>query len=241
MISKIEENKIRDYLLDKKLPIDILLEVNDHFIIQIKTLEFEKDLSFDDAFKNVKENWRKDLTLSWAGGMDINDSNLLMRRISKNIVKDNIYFALKVTLFGMLFTILMSKFLPQNLFQYLICILVSAIFIYPLIIFIINFKKFNLTRKYDNYTLSLHQHNTALVLSLAVLPVNLIQQVLNHPENFNSFGNFKGFNLDFWNHAFPYLLLIVIFSLASLTIISQIKFLKQLEIVKPFLKYLKPS
>ncbi|WP_313503972.1 hypothetical protein [Kaistella carnis] len=46
MISSTEQTQIRDYLIYKKLPIDILLEVQDHFENQIESLERENNISF---------------------------------------------------------------------------------------------------------------------------------------------------------------------------------------------------
>ena len=56
--------EIRNYLLSKKLPIDILIEVNDHFVSQINDLQREENLSFEEAFEKVKDDWKEELTLS---------------------------------------------------------------------------------------------------------------------------------------------------------------------------------
>lgn len=45
-----QKNEIRQYLLSKKLPVDLLMEVEDHFISQINEVQAEKNLSFDEAF-----------------------------------------------------------------------------------------------------------------------------------------------------------------------------------------------
>ena len=46
MITKEQNTEITKFLLSKKLPIDLLLEVKDHFISQILDLEKEENLSF---------------------------------------------------------------------------------------------------------------------------------------------------------------------------------------------------
>ena len=63
MITETQLTEIRNYLLSKKLPIDILIEVNDHFISQISNLQRDENLSFDEAFEKVKENWKEDLRI----------------------------------------------------------------------------------------------------------------------------------------------------------------------------------
>ena len=56
--------EIRNYLLSKKLPIDILIEVNDHFVSQITDLQREENLSFEEAFEKTKENWKEELNFN---------------------------------------------------------------------------------------------------------------------------------------------------------------------------------
>ena len=63
MLSESQLTEIRNYLLSKKLPIDILIEVNDHFISQILELEKEENLSFKDAFEKTKNDWKDELKL----------------------------------------------------------------------------------------------------------------------------------------------------------------------------------
>ena len=55
--------EIRNYLLAKKLPIDILIEVNDHFVSQILDIQREENLGFEDAFEKVKLKWGGDFIL----------------------------------------------------------------------------------------------------------------------------------------------------------------------------------
>ena len=47
MLTETQLTEIRNYLLSKKLPIDILIEVNDHFISQISDLQREENLGFE--------------------------------------------------------------------------------------------------------------------------------------------------------------------------------------------------
>jgi len=63
MIIEQQESEIRNYLLSKKLPIDILIEVNDHFVSQISDLQREENLSFKDAFEKTKNDWKNELKL----------------------------------------------------------------------------------------------------------------------------------------------------------------------------------
>ena len=48
----------------KNLPIDILIEVNDHFVSQISRFVEKKNLSFERLLKK-KKSWEKELKPYW--------------------------------------------------------------------------------------------------------------------------------------------------------------------------------
>ena len=52
------QSEIRNYLLSKKLPIDILMEVEDHFVAQINELQNHEQLDFNQAFEKTKNSWQ---------------------------------------------------------------------------------------------------------------------------------------------------------------------------------------
>ena len=68
--------EIRNYLLAKKLPIDILIEVNDHFVSQILDIQKEENLGFEEAFEKVKESWEEEITPYWKGDWDLENRNV---------------------------------------------------------------------------------------------------------------------------------------------------------------------
>ena len=90
MLSETQLTEIRNYLLSKKLPIDILIEVNDHFVSQINDLQREENLSYEDAFEKTKESWKDELKIEFSFFGD-NESKII-QRIKK---KQNIEFLTK--------------------------------------------------------------------------------------------------------------------------------------------------
>ena len=89
MLTETHLTEIRNYLLSKKLPIDILIEVNDHFISQINDLQKKENLNFEEAFEKVKESWKEEITPYWKGDWDLENRNRLVRNLEKNIFKVN--------------------------------------------------------------------------------------------------------------------------------------------------------
>lgn len=60
MITEAQENKITDYLVANEISLDILVEIRDHMISQISDIQFDENISFDDAFLKVKESWNSE-------------------------------------------------------------------------------------------------------------------------------------------------------------------------------------
>lgn len=241
MISDIEEKEIRDYLLSKKLPLDLLLEVNDHFISQINSLEREKDLQFPEAFKEVKENWRNDLTLSWKCGFSLEDSTDFMRKISKQIERENILESLKLGVPYVLIIFLVANFCNVYFFQ---AFFVSAILI-PVLVgianYIYHYKDFRLPKKYPSNILTLHQKAVFLFFLLISPMLNIFSKVFDHPKKFQEIFlvKFAGRETLTIIAVFGTLILFIVGIIYSL--ISQKKYLEQIKHIKPFLKYLKIS
>lgn len=58
MISAEQKFQIEHYLISKKLPLDILLEVKDHMILQIEDCMNEEQIDFNNAFSKVESSWQ---------------------------------------------------------------------------------------------------------------------------------------------------------------------------------------
>lgn len=117
MLNKSQKSEIANYLLEKKLPIDIMLEVQDHFISQINSLEKEENLNFEEAFEKVKLSWKKELTLSWKGEMSLMDSTNFMRKMSKQIITTNLLQSLKIAIPYVFIILLVANMVSVAFFQ----------------------------------------------------------------------------------------------------------------------------
>jgi len=98
MITEQQESEIRNYLLSKKLPIDILIEVNDHFASQINDLQREENLSFEEAFEKTKENWKEELKTTVPFYVLANKDKGAITNFEKKIRKIENYNVLKTSL-----------------------------------------------------------------------------------------------------------------------------------------------
>ena len=152
MITEPQLTEIRNYLLSKKLPIDILIEVNDHFISQILDIQREENLGFEEAFEKVKENWKEELTFE-AVLMGTSQVKFLTK-IKRKQNLDFFLFALKIFVTILISSFLISNFGNVNIFIYFFSALLILSFSTPLIIKMMNYKNFELSRKYKKIQLN---------------------------------------------------------------------------------------
>ncbi len=152
MITETQLTEIRNYLLSKKLPIDILIEVNDHFVSQILDIQREENLGFDEAFEKVKENWKEELTFE-AVLMGTSQVKFLTK-IKRKQNLDFFLFALKIFATILISSFLISNFGNVNIFIYFFSAILILSFSTPLIIKMMNYKNFELSRKYKKIQLN---------------------------------------------------------------------------------------
>jgi len=136
MITEQQLTEIRNYLLSKKLPIDILIEVNDHFVSQINDLQREENLNFEEAFEKTKENWKEELTLSWNGSIDTLDTSPFIRGVRQQLAIENLISASKYTILTISLIIISPLIFNQNIFKYFCLLTFLSFSIFPLFVYI---------------------------------------------------------------------------------------------------------
>ena len=237
MITETQLTEIRNYLLSKKLPIDILIEVNDHFISQISDLQRDENLSFDEAFEKVKENWKEDLRIVYPWYV-LNktvyvEQTIFEKKIKqqndKEIIKTSIYATLFVIFiyFISLFLLDYSKF---KIIHRLLKIFISSFAILPVFTNLI-MNRFMYTEKYKNYKFSIFQWRTIASFSIFYFISSYLKPIDT------VFKNILVLHFSFEN-ILKIILLFSAFSILIYTGIYHFKLIKTVKKVKYFLKYL---
>ena len=117
-MTELQLTQIRNYLLERKLPLDILLEVQDHFVSQINDLQKEENLSFDEALTKTKNSWQNELKPYWDGELDLQNRSKLLRNINRNnfwmLTKKSTLYAVPISIF--LFAL--TQVLTVDFFEY---------------------------------------------------------------------------------------------------------------------------
>lgn len=151
MLGNLQYKEIRDYLLTRKLPIDILMEVNDHFVLQIQELMREENLSFDEALTKTKASWQNELSPYWNGELDLQDRSTLLRNINRNnfwsLTKKSVSYTLPI----IFFLFILSKITSFTYFKYVFVAVVFLVFFNPIVNYFRNRKEFRLFKKIQPY------------------------------------------------------------------------------------------
>ena len=238
MLNETQLTEIRSYLLTKRLPIDILLEVNDHFITQSSDLMKEENLSFEDSFEKTKTSWRKELKPYWNGSISLEDVSDFMRRVRKENEISNLKFALKCAVPYLLLIFAGLIFLNAKFFGIFTLAVLLVIVTGTLINYFMNYQDFKLVKKYQNYVLTWHQHSVIVFIVFISPMMQILDKLSDTPAKYRDYLLLKGNITEFLFTLLP--ILVLIFG-AFYSYSSQKNYLRQIQKVKPFLKYLKAS
>lgn len=227
-MTKEQKNEIRQYLLSKKLPVDLLMEVEDHFISQINEVQAEKKLSFDDAFNVTIISWYDDLKLSWDGNWSLEDTSVFIKKSTRqtffSIFKKSAMIAVIMYVVVVLFYVL----IPFEVLRISLGVLVSLMIVYPLIVFFKEKKYFDLPKKYKNIRLSTYQDMVSVFFILPMSSVWYFRFILEMNDNFLDPSQVKGIVVN------SLLLFFFIFEVSI--IVCQKKYLETIKRLIPYLQ-----
>jgi hypothetical protein len=225
-----QKSEITEYLLSKKLPMDLLIEVQDHFISQIQDLQKGKIDDFENAFDEVKISWKENFVMkTWDNGKPV---SVLSYTLDERKTTTLVIFAFISSIF---FAVFMYCILNVFSLQFkIICnfILLSALLL-PIIIYFSNIKNFNLIDKYKDLILNIHQHNFKIVF----LPIVFIVYQFIY-INFVSIDQFFKVTIESFSTLTIVLWTFNVIALFMyfIGLFSITQFLKVLKKTKPFLK-----
>ena len=137
MITPEQNKEITTYLLSKNLPIDLVLEIKDHMIEQIENKE---NLSFEEAFDQVKISWKEELKMVYTFRLGFihritQFQNNIGGKINKNFFIISLYLMTIFVFITFIFARINIKiFEIVMLYTYYSCIAIT------LLLFILNFK-----------------------------------------------------------------------------------------------------
>ena len=233
-MTELQLTEIRNYLLAKKLPIDILIEVNDHFVSQILDLQREENLGFEEAFEKTKLSWDKELKPYYKGDWDLQDKSKLLRTINKNNFYSLAKKSLAYTLSIIALLIILSQSINFEVYKYIFVFIIGIILSIPIINYFRNKENLSLPKKYTKYILISIQEYTILNLSGIYFYFKFLVDGFKVAKMFKDFLSVQNFD----NFIFGTLVAFALLFVSFLSIFSQKIYLSKIEKIKPFLKYL---
>ncbi len=100
-------NLIRDYLIFQKLPLDILLEVEDHMASQVLDIQKNESLSFDEAFLKTQKLWASEFKMTTYSAFYSEQIPVIVKKIVRarynKILKKSFFYALISLAINLLF------------------------------------------------------------------------------------------------------------------------------------------
>lgn len=176
MITKSEKTEVRRYLASKKLPIDVIMEVEDHFTSQIESFQLRKDDTFYDAFYKTKLLWVKDFELVRKSWIAFGKVPRIVRELN---MEETISLLKKATLLSFIFFILSffvaNSVSPLNFNHYLLFFnSLISVPIYGLVIFYM----FSISRK-AMVSSELYYYNQLGLFLLVTICLHLFQMYFN--------------------------------------------------------------
>lgn len=237
-MTEIQRTEIRNYLLSKNLPIDLLMEIQDHFESQINDDLRENKIDFEHAYEKVKQTWFAELRFSkYNIQFDLNDRTYFEKKI-KAVQQKEIFKKSFVAALGFLLILGVTAYiLSEKYFHYFFIGFLLFSMLFPVFSYYKRLKLFKLIKKYDNYKLTWSQDYASLSVVLVGASSSFLYQIFEHTQSIYS--AFHAFNFDF--NLVSLILISFMFWLNSYCYYAQQDYLKQIAKVQSFLKYLKPS
>ena len=192
MITPEQNKEITQYLVAKNLPIDLVLEVKDHMIEQIASME---NLCFEEAFEQVKISWKVEFIYKFSFSrlkmLTNYEISIQKENYSKIFLKTFCYFTplLIITLLLAYYNTSLYKFTIETVYYF--CVIVTGTLL------LINFKIQKTTFNTYSKRISVYQKGASnfLVGGLFILIYNVF--IPNNDKNLVAIHKLLNFEISF--------------------------------------------
>lgn len=97
-MNKEQTDRIKEYLIFQKLPLDILLEVEDHMTSQVLDIQNREGLSFEEAFLKTQKLWEQEFRMTSYSIFYSEKIPVIVKKIAKakynKILKKSFFYAM---------------------------------------------------------------------------------------------------------------------------------------------------
>ena len=179
----LERKQIQKYLEDKRLPLDIYLEIEDHIISQIEELEHE-GTGFQEAFLQVKTKWKKELSFQNFSFSDVSAVPKIVAKIRSAYIREITPKILTISSLILLVLVLGVYVLDMENFKTFYTIIYAGLIILPIIIFALSFKVLVQRRNHNKRPLNAYHKMVELAVGMFMFPMVNVANTSKSSEMF---------------------------------------------------------
>jgi hypothetical protein len=190
-----EQNKeITRYLVAKNLPIDLVLEVKDHMIEQIENME---NVSFEDAFEEVKLSWKEELKMVFSLKSPFRKLTKFQKKIVKKTEYKILIKSIKLFLPFLVLSIMITLYNKElsKTINFIVYLIIAIITVLSMIFYNKTYRTINLIKK--KY-ISIYQGSSQLYFlsGMYVIIFNLLNFDVRFEKFYNSVYSILNWDLD---------------------------------------------
>lgn len=183
----LERKQIQKYLEDKRLPLDIYLEIEDHIISQIEELEKE-GFSFQEAFLQIKTKWKKELPFQNFSFSDVKAVPKIVAKIRNAYIREIMPKILAISFSLLLVFVLGAYQLNKEQFKILYIIVYTGFIITPVVVQLINIRVLLQRSNYKKQPLNSFHNMVEVCYGLSIFPmVNVVNMSKSSEMFYNVF------------------------------------------------------
>ena len=195
MITNEQNKEITKYLLSKNLPIDLVLEVKDHMIEQIENME---NVSFEDAFEEVKLSWKEELKMVFSLKSPFRKLTKFQKKIVKKTEYKILIKSIKLFLPFLVLSIMITLYNKElsKTINFIVYLIIAIITVLSMIFYNKTYRTINLIKK--KY-ISIYQGSSQLYFlsGMYVIIFNLLNFDVRFEKFYNSVYSILNWYLDY--------------------------------------------
>lgn len=184
IMNTLEQNEIKQYLNDKRLPLDLYREIEEHISMQIEELMRDENIGFYEAFNQVKVKWTKDLSFAKINFNDPKQVPKIVQKIRGAYAKAVLPKILMISCVFVVVLIIGAFYLPKESFKNLYWAIDAAFALPVLLVTFGNFKYLMLKSKYRKQPINAYQQLADASFAGAMFPLMMLMNTSLYSHNF---------------------------------------------------------
>jgi hypothetical protein len=214
-MNKEQIDLIRDYLIFQKLPLDILLEVEDHMVSQVMDIQKNEDISFDEAFLKTQKLWEHEFKMTAYSIFYSEQIPVIVKKIVKakynKILKKSFFYAMISFVVNLLLLYCSGS---QEIYTTFFQIQNLLFLLAPALVWGFNYKIRKYVKRDFKYQgrsfYSIYQQNIGIMVVSTTTMAQIVAKEGTYAYIFFRTGNTENFFLALANLAIPFLAQIVV-------------------------------